>query len=550
MKIAQAVSGDKSNTSPTEGSKSLVAMAQELEQFVAVAAQQGMSLYDAEKSCLATVLKMGRRAVEVLLQLQGDGDLGPTVQTAEGKTLQRSSEPVDRPLRTIFGEHVVRAYVYRPGPKKKIALRPIDARLGLSDRKGSYLWEEFSQYFCVEQAFGQAAAALEMVLGQQLAVDTLERINQRVGEQAEAFLAALPAVPPEEEGELLVVSADAKGVPLIREGVPAAPAHGPKPSRPGDRRMATLACVYSVDRYERSAEDVVAALFRDERPADQKQTPRPRPCHKRMTACFPTVADEGTADALPIRGDVRAWTWAAEEIEARRREGQTLIRLCDGQVSLWNSSDVCLGLDEDSAADEEPAAAEVAAMLTDSAAGPAAPAPPGTNVVDILDLLHVCSYAWLAARAFGGQNAAVERFVRQWMLRILQGRAADVIKGLRSMASRRKLRGEKLKDVHKTCNYFQNNLHRMRYDEYLAHGYPIASGVIEGACRHLVKDRMERSGMRWKEENAGAMLFVRALKVTELWDDFQQHRQAEEQTRLHPHRQLLENYIPADTLAA
>ena len=61
----------------------------------------------------------------------------------------------------------------------------------------------------------------------------------------------------------------------------------------------------------------LAALFRDERPAEQKRTPRPRPCHKRMTACFPTVADEGTADALPIRGDVRAWTWAAASTNLR-----------------------------------------------------------------------------------------------------------------------------------------------------------------------------------------------------------------------------------------
>jgi hypothetical protein len=78
----------------------------------------------------------------------------------------------------------------------------------------------------------------------------------------------------------------------------------------------------------------------------------------------------------------------------------------------------------------------------------------------------------------------------------------------------------------------ENNLERMRYDEYLAAGYPIASGVIEGACRHLVKDRMERTGMRWREPSAGAMLYVRALEVTDLWEPFQIHRQAAERKRL------------------
>ena len=117
------------------------------------------------------------------------------------------------------------------------------------------------------------------------------------------------------------------------------------------------------------------------------------------------------------------------------------------------------------------------------------------------------------------------------------------------MATERGLRGQKLKDVWTACNYLENNLQRMRYGEYLAAGYPIASGVIEGACRHLVKDRMERTGMRWREPNAGAMLFVRALEVTDLWESFQTHRQAVERKRLHPHQKLLDDYTPNFAIA-
>ncbi|MFC1759521.1 hypothetical protein ACFL2H_12270, partial [Planctomycetota bacterium] len=81
-------------------------------------------------------------------------------------------------------------------------------------------------------------------------------------------------------------------------------------------------------------------------------------------------------------------------------------------------------------------------------------------------------------------------------------------------------------------------------------GYPIASGVIEGVCRHLVKDRMERTGMRWLQPSAGSMLFVRSLAVTGLWDEFQSHRQAEQQAEIHPHRSILQEYTPATSLAA
>ena len=461
MKIAQ--------TQPNDKPENLLQMAEQLRQFVQHAAEQGESLYEAEKGILTIVLKMGHLATDTFLLLQGDGDLGRTVQTDDGQTLLRSEQPVNRPLRSVFGEHTFAAYVYSPGPKKKIALRPIDARLNLPEGKGSYLWEEFTQYFCIEQAFGQAADALAIVLGQTLSVDTLERTNQRLGEQAEQFLDTLPAPLPEEEGELLVATADGKGVPLIREQVQTTPVHGPKPSRPNNRRMATLACVYSVDPHVRTAEDVVASLFRDERPGPQEAASRPRPCHKRMTACFPTVAEAGTEDELRIRGDVRAWTWAAEQIDTRRRDGQVLIRLCDGQKSLWDVSDVCLGLDVE----------------------PDARKPPDEGqVVDILDIIHVSGYVWSAGRAFYGKDErAVERFVRDRLLRILQGQTAGMISGMRRMASGRKLHGQRAKDVMKACDYLEKNLGRMRYDEYLAKGYPIASGVIEGACRHLVKDR-------------------------------------------------------------
>ena len=92
------------------------------------------------------------------------------------------------------------------------------------------------------------------------------------------------------------------------------------------------------------------------------------------------------------------------------------------------------------------------------------------------------------------------------------------------MGTKRTLRGKKREKLAKLCGYLENNAHRMRYDEYLAAGYPIASGVIEGACRHFVKDRMERSGMRWRIESAQAMLAVRSIYLNGDWDDFMTYR--------------------------
>ena len=110
------------------------------------------------------------------------------------------------------------------------------------------------------------------------------------------------------------------------------------------------------------------------------------------------------------------------------------------------------------------------------------------------------------------------------------------------MATQQGLKGEPLKAVTTACNYFQNNASRMRYDEYLRAGYPIASGVIEGACRHLIKDRMEQGGMRWTLAGAEAMLNVRSVCASSEWERFRSWRQVEQAKRLHPHRALVAYY--------
>lgn len=111
-------------------------------------------------------------------------------------------------------------------------------------------------------------------------------------------------------------------------------------------------------------------------------------------------------------------------------------------------------------------------------------------------------------------EAAQEAFIRDRLLRILRGDVHGVVRGLRRMATVQKLSKEKRADVDAACGYFTAHANRMKYDEYLAAGLPIATGVIEGACRHLVKDRLERTGMRWSASGAQAMLSLRCLKAS------------------------------------
>jgi hypothetical protein len=130
--------------------------------------------------------------------------------------------------------------------------------------------------------------------------------------------------------------------------------------------------------------------------------------------------------------------------------------------------------------------------------------------------------------------------VKSRLQKILQGDVGRVIGGLKQMQTKLKLSAGKSKQLDAVITYLANNRGYMSYDRYLAAGYPIGSGVAEGACRHLVKDRMELTGMRWRVKGAQAMLSLRAVYLNGDWDSFQRHRIERERDRLYPYRSKIE----------
>jgi hypothetical protein len=342
---------------------------------------------------------------------------------------------------------------------------------------------------------------VQRMLGLTQSVDSLEHMNQEMAQETTRFLLSQPQ--PEAEGEVVVASADQKGIVMRRSSDDPPPkAHRTKGDKASQKRMATVATVYTVDRYRRTPEEVVAALFRD---APEASRDRPRPQHKEVWASLPRADEPGS-------GIEWAFAWMIGELYLRgRARDKPLVYLSDGQEALWDARDEWLP----------------------------------ERAIGILDLLHVTPRLWQAAHVFhaeGSQDA--EEFVRDRLLRVLQGKAAGVIRGLREMATKQGLGGAKKRTLTKVCNYLEANLKRMRYDEYLQAGYPIATGVVEGACRHLVKDRMERAGMHWTVVGAQAMLDVRSVYVSGLWEPYQQYRIERESERLYPHRTLVDQAFP------
>jgi len=241
---------------------------------------------------------------------------------------------------------------------------------------------------------------------------------------------------------------------------------------------------------------------------------RPRPQFKHVTTHFTeTHVEDG--ETFELTGTFSGFVWILEEVDKRRKRGQPLVTVLDGDPNLWD-------------------------MVNDHVPDDSA---------KIVDILHVAQYVWKAAKVLFTSPQEVADFARERLLWILQGRTRSVIRGLRHMATAKGLKGDLRDTINTVCNYFGNHLEHMRYDWFLEQGYPIASGVIEGACRHLVKDRMERSGMRWTLEGAMAMLNVRAIHQSTYWDLFHCTRRTNEQNTLHQHRALLKTYRPTQLAA-
>jgi hypothetical protein len=143
------------------------------------------------------------------------------------------------------------------------------------------------------------------------------------------------------------------------------------------------------------------------------------------------------------------------------------------------------------------------------------------GILLILDLLHVLEKLWTVAHIFHAEGSVeAQEWVHDRALRILCGQVSQVVKGVGQSATKRGIRGNKRDIIDSVLGYLNRNRDRMHYDRYLAEGLPIASGAVEGACKNLVKDRMERSGMRWKQPTAEAVLKLRALYLS---GDFQQY---------------------------
>lgn len=481
----------------TQEQQILKAQAQfaQIQNFLREACSAGRRMDQVEADLWGQMLQLGRCLLEGYVAGYRQGDMGPTFER-DGRSLRRLDQPHVRRYVSVFGPLEISRYVYGTRETQKHELVPLDAILALPAGEFSYVLQDWEQGLCVKNSYSESRDTISRILRIEQSVLSLEQMNGQMASAVEDFWAEQPdAAAP--EGPILVLTADGKGVPMRREGGEKRPVRRTKGQKANTKRQACVGGVYTIEPFVRRPEDVVDEVLRRERRAE-----RPTPQNKKLRAELTRPTD-----GQEVNGKDRIFSWFAEQIASRQGDSdKPIIAVCDGDRALW----------------------EKVKGLMETV---------GLPILCVLDLYHVLERLWSAAHCFHPEGSEeAETFVAARLRRLLEGQVGYVIGGLKQMGTKHKLPKSKREQLSKVITYLQNNRSYMQYDLCLAQGYPIGSGVVEGACRHVVKDRMEGTGMRWRVPGAQAMLHLRAVHLNGDWDAFQQYRIRTATRQLYPHR--------------
>jgi hypothetical protein len=455
------------------------------------AVKEGTRIDLLERDMMHELLAIGHTLLEGFVAAQGNGDAGAELPADDGRTVVRLERPRPRRYLSIFGELTIKRFVYAAREGQKIQRAPVDERLGLPAGEFSYVLEDWLGRLCVKESFQEATCDLRQLLGLSPSVRAAEHMSQRIAADVEAFEIGRPAPPAGEEGKIVVATADGKGVPMRRPLAERA-RRGPRRTKGANRnkkQMAYVGAVYTIDPFPRTADEVIDEVARKARARE-----RPVPRHKHVWAEMTRVSqgeggESSGRDRLFIEMAI-----AAHDRDPTRKK--TLVCLMDGEAALWKAQQEWL---------------------------------PGA--VCILDLFHVLERLWSVAHVFHREGSReAEAFVTRHLRMLLEGKVGYVIGRFKRLRDAHAVRGPRRAAVTAAIGYYENNRAHMRYDAYLAAGYPIGSGVAEGACRHVVKDRMEQTGMRWTLEGAQALLHLRAVYLNGQWNAFLDHHIETEQS--------------------
>jgi hypothetical protein len=430
------------------------------------------SVRDTEEQVWTGVLAIGRGLMQLRFEACSAGEVRQDQIEVQGISYEYQHQS-SRAYVSLFGEvRLCRSYYWNP---EYGGICPLDAVLSMPERRYSDSVQERLSEMNVWVPQDHSLALFEHWLGLKIPKGSLQN---SVGEQAlyvEDYYAQrrVPAAPVQDT--ILVATADGKGIPMTRQDSPPPAARRSKGQQKTAKKEAIVTALYSVAPYVRESQAIIAALLPDQADAAKPTAARPTPSQKQTF---------GT-----LEGKTVAMSHLAEQVTQRHRPAFAYrVALSDGSQALQQ-------------------------QLLDHL----------PDFTLVLDIIHVTEYLWDAANARWGETSPNRQpWVKQALTWLLTDHLDVLLQDLETPSPA--LSPSKQNVLAHVTAYLRRNRPFMDYQRYLALGWPIGTGVVEGACAHLVKDRFEQSGMQWSFAGAQSLLDLRSVAFNGDWDDFQRFR--------------------------
>jgi hypothetical protein len=464
-------------------------------QFVTSKEAQTATADHIERSLFQLLLSLGAQLMRLFFQMRSQTCVRDTITVASQKVPYHNEQK--RIYFSIFGKiSVWRPYFYKLGIGGHT---PLDAELSLGSDRYSDLLREMLSYLGVYMSYNKAVDMLQRILKVGISTRVQQKIVADDSEDVLAYYEQKVTPKTHDEAEILVIQADGKGVPIILEKSSSTPVRLGKGQKRGRKKEAIVTTVYTTAANPRTPKDVVESFFQQDKDNKKSKSAPPKPQNKHIWAT--------------LDGKETALARLAQQVEPRQGSHiQHKVALADGCPALQK-------------------------WLREKF----------PEFTLVLDFIHAHEYLWKVANCLWGEGneQRLQWVIKQTQL-MLSGQTEQIIDDFRSRAQKQRTTKKQSEELNKTANYFARNLKYMAYDTYLANGWPIASGVIEGACRHFVKDRFELSGMRWEQSGAENLLHLRAVAENGDWDDYHLFRRQQRHRRLYtspfPTQNLLETH--------
>lgn len=443
--------------------------------------------------------ELQRRLLQEHLDLRADAELRLAEVRGGEDVGRRKARRLSRGLESVFG--LVRVWRLGYQADGVPCLCPLDAGLNLPPELYSYGIRRLVAVHAAKSSFDEVVEELQSLTGTVVHKRQVEELARAAAQDFEAFYAQrCPDLQGVSKQALLVLTVDGKGIVVRKEDLRQATRRAAesgsrklqkrltKGEKRNRKRMAEVAAVYLVDPFVRAAEDVV----RDLGPVHEVSARRPQPTNKRVWASVVHDATEVIDEAFD----------EAERLDPEHK--RRWVVLVDGNR------------------EQIQAVRKIAAVR-------------GIEVTLVLDVMHVLEYLWKAAYCFHPDaSREAEAWVTDRLRALLTGHdPSQIAAGIRRSATHHQLSAKKRKAADTCARYLIKNRSLLRYAEALQQGFPIATGVIEGACRYLVKDRMDRTGARWSLDGAEAVLRLRALRTNGDFDAYWRFHLDQEHERNH-----------------